>query len=74
MLIRNQTSNLHKYLPRLLEVPIKEVLEKYPVVALLGPRQCGKSTMAMRILAGMGRAANLDLERPSDRAGSWCSI
>ena len=37
-------------------------------MALLGPRQCGKSTLAKKILSGFNRAAYLDLERPSDRA------
>lgn len=59
---------MHKYLPRLLEHPIQDALAKYPVVALLGPRQCGKSTLAKKILSGLGRSAYLDLERPSDRA------
>ena len=47
-------------------------LAEFPVVALLGPRQCGKTTLA-RMLADAGRAdgrpvLHLDLERRSDRA------
>ena len=42
-------------------------LKAAPVVALLGPRQCGKTTIA-RELAGGGRATYLDLENPADLA------
>ena len=42
-------------------------LKAAPVVALLGPRQCGKTTIA-RELAGGGRATYLDLEDPADLA------
>ncbi|HKP97815.1 MAG TPA: ATP-binding protein [Fibrobacteria bacterium] len=59
---------MHKYVPRLLEPSLRESLAKYPIVALLGPRQCGKSTLAKKILSRMGRVVYLDLERPSDRA------
>lgn len=33
---------------------------------MLGPRQCGKTTLAKTIVAGMESAVYLDLERPSD--------
>jgi uncharacterized protein len=47
---------------------LRSALAKNPVVALLGPRQCGKSTLARQI-AGEGKAATyLDLENPSDLA------
>ncbi len=59
---------MHKYVPRLLEPQVRESLARNPVVALLGPRQCGKSTLAKKILSGSGKAVYLDLERPSDRA------
>jgi predicted AAA+ superfamily ATPase len=59
---------MHRYLPRLATHRIREALRAYPVVALLGPRQCGKSTLAKKILSGLSRVVYLDLERPSDRA------
>ena len=37
-----------------------------PAVAILGPRQCGKSTLAKHLIAGMENALYLDLERSSD--------
>lgn len=41
----------------------------FPAVAVLGPRQCGKSTLAREFLRAHGRGSVLfDLERPSDLA------
>jgi len=37
-----------------------------PAVALLGPRQCGKSTLAKRVIAELDGAVYLDLEKTSD--------
>lgn len=37
-----------------------------PAVAILGPRQCGKSTLAKSIIANIKNSIYLDLERPSD--------
>ncbi len=44
---------------------IKEDLRNFPIVALLGPRQSGKTTIAKKLLSK--DAIYLDLERPSDR-------
>lgn len=45
------------------------LLRSFPVVALLGPRQVGKTTLARMISEGLARTGHyLDLERPSDRA------
>lgn len=44
-------------------------LAQFPVVALLGPRQVGKTTLAHAIVDALpGEATYLDLERPADRA------
>ena len=49
--------------------PIIELaLEQFPSVALLGPRQAGKTTLARTITAGRADSLYLDLERPSDLA------
>ena len=45
---------------------VRRALKRSPVTAILGPRQCGKTTLA-RGLAG-SRAAWFDLERPADLA------
>lgn len=44
-----------------------KALKANPVAVLLGPRQCGKTTLA-REIAGRRRSTFFDLERPSDRA------
>ncbi len=43
-------------------------MTKFPVVALVGPRQVGKTTLARSLAAEYPNAVYLDLERPSDLA------
>ena len=45
---------------------LKFHLENFPVTALLGPRQCGKSTLAKMLLATYEETIYLDLESPGD--------
>lgn len=45
---------------------LRDRLDQYPVVAILGPRQCGKSTMAKQLLSRFPQSVYLDLEIPSD--------
>ncbi len=52
--------------PRVVQ-ELKTVLENNPVAVVLGPRQCGKTTLA-RVLAEEAVATIFDLERPADRA------
>ena len=47
---------------------ITSVLAHQPVCALLGPRQCGKTTLARRFVAGRKRKHVFDLETASSRA------
>lgn len=47
---------------------IDELLQDFPVVAIIGPRQCGKSTLASEIVAQYEEAVFLDMEDPDDRA------
>ena len=47
---------------------VTERLAQYPAVALLGPRQVGKTTLARTVAARVEGALMLDLERASDRA------
>jgi len=54
------------YIPRLIEDQIITALKNNPVTGLIGPRQCGKSTLAKKILEKYSNVIYLDLERPSD--------
>lgn len=47
---------------------IEHALGQFPAVALLGPRQAGKTTLARAIAATHAGSLYLDLERPSDLA------
>ena len=51
---------------RALAGTIRRWLTQFPAVGLLGPRQCGKSTLAKQLLAEIPQAVYLDLERPAD--------
>lgn len=53
-------------IPRRIETLVQDRLEHLPAVALLGPRQVGKTTLAFRI-AERRDSVYLDLEAPSDR-------
>jgi predicted AAA+ superfamily ATPase len=56
------------FIPRIESKNIKNCLENFPAVAILGPRQCGKSTLARHILSEYQGAVYLDLEDPGDVA------
>lgn len=54
-------------IPRILTDDLRHSLNHFPVTAILGPRQCGKSTLAKHIISELDtEAVYLDLERPSD--------
>ena len=59
---------MHCYIRRALESEVERRLAATPVVAILGPRQCGKSTLARQLARRLPGSIVLDLERPSDRA------
>ena len=52
---------------RRLKAQLQNLLGEYPAVALLGPRQVGKTTLALEV-ADTLESAYLDLESPADRA------
>lgn len=54
-------------IPRKLEKTVRERLQQFPAVALLGSRQVGKTTLARRLLTA-GDTHYLDLENPADLA------
>src|SRR5262249_29646450 len=52
-----------------LEATVAAHLRTWPVVAILGPRQVGKTTLAHMVADDLAKAsAYLDLEQPGDRA------
>ena len=54
-------------IPRSIAPVVRQRLDEAPAVALLGPRQVGKTTLARQIADERGdRALYLDLERPAD--------
>jgi len=65
--IRKYSPNMHGYIGRDAGSELLHRLACNPAVALLGPRQCGKSTLAKHLIDGVGDAVYLDLERLSDR-------
>jgi predicted AAA+ superfamily ATPase len=55
-----------EFIRRKLTEDIRESLRHFPVVAVTGPRQCGKSTLIRYLLASKKELLYLDLERQSD--------
>jgi predicted AAA+ superfamily ATPase len=55
-----------KYIRRSIEESMKEHLEFFPVTAILGPRQCGKSTLTKHLLQNNKSSLYLDLQLDSD--------
>ncbi len=58
--------NMQGYINREKEDQIKAYLANFPVVAILGPRQSGKTTLAQKIVDETNASVYLDLEKPSD--------
>jgi uncharacterized protein len=55
-------------IPRAAKVKLMDLLRRFPAVALLGPRQSGKTTLALSLEDELKpQALYLDLELPSDR-------
>lgn len=55
-----------KILKRTIESKIKNYAEIFPVVGILGPRQCGKSTLIKNIIKNISNSAYFDLENYED--------
>ena len=58
---------MHGYIARLAETTLERGLSRAPALVLLGPRQCGKSTLARQWFRDKD-AVYLDLQDRSDRA------
>jgi len=59
---------MYGFIPRLIVDKLREGLENFPVVAVLGARQVGKTTLARKITQEWGDAVFLDLEDNRDLA------
>ncbi len=57
---------MHGYVKRAAEKKVRRSLARSPAVAILGPRQCGKSTLAKRVIESLP-AVYLDLQDRVDR-------
>lgn len=54
------------YFNRNIQAEVLQSITNFPITAIIGPRQCGKSTLAKHILKQFKQSIYLDLERPSD--------
>ena len=54
------------YIHRYIEPSVLKSIQNFPVTAVTGPRQCGKSTLVKHLLEVYQESLYLDLERPSD--------
>ncbi|MBW2195955.1 MAG: ATP-binding protein [Deltaproteobacteria bacterium] len=59
---------MQEIIDRHLTDTIKRRLQNNPAVAILGPRQCGKTTLATQIVTKFKQSVYLDLENPGDLA------
>ena len=61
--------NCDMIIERHIQPHVARLLNQFPAVAILGPRQVGKTTLALALAEELGeQALYLDLELPSDRA------
>ena len=62
-------TDLHKAVPRFAQHRLGQLLDQFPAVAILGPRQVGKTTLAHELAEQReGKWLYVDLELTSDRA------
>jgi predicted AAA+ superfamily ATPase len=57
---------MHDLIKRNIEGFVFQNLSIFPVIALLGPRQCGKSTLAKMLSEKIKSFLYLDLQNPAD--------
>jgi len=57
---------MQRYIKRLAEAKLHEYLKIFPAVAVLGPRQCGKSTMIKQFAQKSKKFVYLDLQNSGD--------
>lgn len=66
MQIRNVIYDMQKLINRNIESFVNENLSVFPAVAILGPRQCGKSTLVKMLFKNSDKYLYLDLQNLDD--------
>jgi predicted AAA+ superfamily ATPase len=67
MYIRITITDIHEMVDRkYFRKLVQEALQIFPVCALIGPRQCGKTTLANTIKGSFDPVYHFDLEDPYD--------
>lgn len=66
MQIENGIYNMHTFIKRHVTDMIGHYLEIFPAVAILGPRQCGKSTLIKELAKSWSQSIYLDLQNDND--------
>ena len=64
--LHGKTFDSKMYIHRHLEPSVLKAIQNFPVTAVTGPRQCGKSTLVKHLIEAYPNSIYLDLERPSD--------
>jgi predicted AAA+ superfamily ATPase len=59
---------MHDFIARKIEDTVLQYLKIFPVVAVLGPRQCGKSTLVKTLAKSWSDSLYLDLQSDADLA------
>jgi len=57
---------MHDFIQRTIEKKVNQYLSVFPVVAILGPRQCGKSTLVKNLAKNWSNSIYLDLQNDGD--------
>lgn len=57
---------MHEFIQRALLTHLKKYLTIFPAVAILGPRQCGKSTLIKSLSQHLDEVLYLDMQKESD--------
>jgi uncharacterized protein len=58
--------NMHDFIQRQLLENLKKYLSIFPAIAILGPRQCGKSTLVKSLTRNFDGILYLDMQKESD--------
>ncbi len=66
MQIENINCKMHKFISRSIESTVFQYLNIFPALAILGPRQCGKSTLIKMLAHKFSSFVYLDLQNIND--------